>query len=90
MCFKPVRPQRVRVALEFLQRANPLYYDVLICDGNINNYDLLLIKKYLHESDADFEIESDDELEPKSNPLSAQRHAVKNLLKLTTLFPKSV
>ena len=31
--FEPVRPQRVRAALEFLQKVNPLYQDVLISEG---------------------------------------------------------
>ena len=34
--FEPVRPQRIRAAFEHLQRVNPLYHDVLIRDGNIN------------------------------------------------------
>ena len=34
--FEPVRPQRVRAALDFFQRVNPLYRDALIRDGNIN------------------------------------------------------
>ena len=42
--FEPVRPQRVRAALEFLQKVNPLYQDVLISDTNINP-DLLSIAK---------------------------------------------
>ena len=33
VCFEPVRPQRVRAALEFLQKVNPLYQDVLISEG---------------------------------------------------------
>ena len=88
--FEPVRPQRVRAALEFLQKVNPLYQDVLISDANVNP-DLLSIGKKLLESEIDFEIESDDELENTSNPLNTHRHAAdeplviksENLLELT-------
>ena len=72
--FEPVRLQRVRAALEFLQKVNPLYQDVLICDTNIN-LDLLSIWKKPLGSEIDFEIESDDELETTSNPLNTHRHA---------------
>ena len=44
VCSEPVRPQRVRAVLEFLQKVNPLYQDVLISDTNINP-DLLSIGK---------------------------------------------
>ena len=68
-------PQRVRAALEFLQKVNPLYADVLISDKNINP-DLLSIGKKTFEREVDFEIESDDELEETtSNPLNKHRHA---------------
>ena len=77
--FEPVRPQRVRAALNFLQRVNPLYCDVLIKNGN-NNQDFLLIGKNLPESDIDFEIKSDGELESTSNPSSARRHAANESL----------
>ena len=33
--FESVRTYKVRAALEHLQRVNPLYYDVLIRDGDI-------------------------------------------------------
>ena len=72
--FEPVRPQRVRAALEFLQKVNPLYQDVLISNANINP-DLLSIGKKLLQSEIDFEIESDDKLETTSNPLNTHRHA---------------
>ena len=42
--FEPVRPQRVRAALEFLKNVNPLYQGVLISDTSINP-DLLSIGK---------------------------------------------
>ena len=51
--FEPVRPQRVRAALEFLQKVNPLYQDVLISDTNINP-DLLSIRKKCLEREIDF------------------------------------
>ena len=70
----PVRPQRVRAALEFLQKVNPLYQDVLISDTNFNP-DLLSIGKKTLKSEIDFEIESDDELETTLNPLNTHRHA---------------
>ena len=47
---------------------------MIIRDGNVNQY-LLLIGKKLPESNIDFEIESDDELESTRNPLSAHSHA---------------
>ena len=72
--FKPVRPQRVRAALEFLQKVNPLYQDMLISDTNINS-DLLSIGKNPLRSEIDFEIESNDGLETTSNPLNTRRHA---------------
>ena len=70
----PVRPQRVRAALEFLQKVNPLYQDVLISDTSINA-DLLSIEKKPLESEIYFKIESDDELETTSNPLNTHMHA---------------
>ena len=87
--FEPVRLQRVRAALEFLQKVNPIYQDVLISDKNINP-DLLSIWKKPLGSEIDFEIESDDELETMSNPLNTHRHVAdeslvidsKNLLEL--------
>ena len=60
--FEPVRPQRVRAALGFFQRVNPLYRDVLIRDGNVNQ------GNNLPERNTDFDIESDGELETRSNP----------------------
>ena len=47
---------------------------MLISDTNIN-LDLLSIGKKSLESEIDFEIESDDELETTSNPLNTHRHA---------------
>ena len=87
--FEPVRLQRVSAALEFLQKVNPIYQDVLISDKNINP-DLLSIWKKPLGSEIDFEIESDDELETMSNPLNTHRHVAdeslvidsKNLLEL--------
>ena len=60
--FEPVCPQRVRAVLEFLQKVNPLYQDVLISDTNIN-LDLLSIGEKPLESEIDFEIKSDGKLE---------------------------
>ena len=47
---------------------------MLISDANINP-DLLSIGKKPLESETDFEIESDDELETTSNPLNTHWHA---------------
>ena len=47
---------------------------MLISDTNIN-LDLLSIGKKPLESEIDFEIESDDELETTLNPLNTHRHA---------------
>ena len=47
---------------------------MLISDTNIN-LDLLSIGKKSLESEIDFEIESDDELETTLNPLNTHRHA---------------
>ena len=60
--------------MEYLQRGNPLYHDVLIRDGNINE-NLLSIASDLLESDINFEVESDLELESATNPLKAHRNA---------------
>ena len=62
---------------------------MLISDTNINPYLLSIDKKTL-ESEIDFEIESDDELETTSNSLNTHRHTAdeslvienKNLLEL--------
>ena len=40
---QPVRSHKVKAALEYLQRVNPLYYDILIRDGDINQ-DLLAVR----------------------------------------------
>ena len=71
---EPVPLQRVRAALEFLQKVNLLYQGVLISDMKIDP-DLLSFGKKSFESKIDFEIESDDELETTSNPLNTHRHA---------------
>ena len=47
---------------------------MLISDTNINP-DLLLIGKRPLKSEIDFEIESDDDLETKSNQLNTHSHA---------------
>ena len=75
--FEPVRPQRVRAALEFLRKVNPLYQDVIINDTNINP-DLLSIGKKTLESETDFEI--NDELGTTSNLLNTHRHAADECL----------
>ena len=72
--FVQVRPQKVRAAMEYLQRVNPLYHDILIRNGNANE-NLLSIGSDLPESDIDFEVESDHELESAGNPLRAHMHA---------------
>ena len=77
--FEPVRQQRVRAALEVLQRVNPLYQDVLISDTNINP-DLLSIGKKLLQSETAFEIESDDELETTWDPWNTHMHAANESL----------
>ena len=70
----PVRPQKVRAAMEYLLRVNPLHHDILIRDGNANE-NLLSIGSDFPESDIDLEVESDYELESAGNPLRAHRHA---------------
>ena len=74
MYFETTRPQKVRTALEYLERVNPLYYDVLIRDGDINQ-DLLAVGNNLTDNDIDFNVESDNELECTNYPLSTNRHA---------------
>ena len=67
--FEPVSLLRVRAALEFVQKVNPLYEDVLISDTNTSP-DLLSIWKKPFGSEIDFEVESDDELETTLSPLN--------------------
>ena len=74
MYFETTRPQKVRTALEYLERVNPLYYDVLIRDGDINQ-DLFVVGNNLTDNDIDFNVESDNELECTNYPLSTNRHA---------------
>ena len=74
MYFEPVGPHKVKAALEYLQRVNPLYYDVLIRDGDINQ-DLLVVGNNLPHNDIDFDVESDNKLECTINPLRFHRHA---------------
>ena len=76
---QPVRSHKVKAALEYLQRVNPLYYDILIIDGDINQ-DLLAVGINLPKNDIDFDVESDNELECTTNPLSAPRHAANESL----------
>ena len=86
--FEPVRPRIVRAALDFLQRVNSLFCDPLIRDGNIDHiiYSFLriwshLLKKSLMENFIFCAvIESDDELESTSNPLSTNRHTANDSL----------
>ena len=73
--FEPVSLLRVRAALEFLQKVNPLYEDVLISDTNTSP-DLLSIWKKPFGSEIDFEVESDDELETTLSPLNIHGHSV--------------
>ena len=68
--FEPIRPHKIGAALEYLGRVNPLYYDVLIRDGDINQ-DLLALGNNLPENDIDFDVERENELECTPNPLSA-------------------
>ena len=56
---------------------------MLIRDGNINQ-DLLLTGKNLPESDIDFEVKSDDELESTSNPLRTHRHTANEIISRTS------
>ena len=77
--FEHVRSHKVRPALEYLQRVTPFYYYVLIKDGDINQ-DLLATGNNLPDNDIDFDVESDNESEHATNPLSAQRHATNESL----------
>ena len=87
---------KVRAALKY-QRVNPLYHDVLIRDGNINE-NLLSVGNIFAESDIGFEVESDHELESAANPASVHRHAAneflvvghENLLELVLLKDKKI
>ena len=87
---------KVRAALKY-QRFNPLYHDVLIRDGNINE-NLLSVGNILPESDIGFEVESDHELESAANPTRVHRHAAneflvvehENLLELVLLKDKKI
>ena len=87
---------KVRAALTY-QRFNPLYHDVLIRDGNINE-NLLSVGNILPESDIGFEVESDHELESAANPARVHRHAAneflvvehENLLELVLLKDKKI
>ena len=77
--FEPLRPQKVRVALKYLQRVNPLYHNVFIRDGN--TYDnLLSIGSDFPGRDIDFDVRSDHELESVANRLMAHRHAANESL----------
>ena len=87
---------KIRAALKY-QRFNPLYHDVLIRDGNINE-NLLSVGNILPESDIGFEVESDHELESAANPARVHRHAAneflvvehENLLELVLLKDKKI
>ena len=87
---------KVRAALKY-QRVNPLYHDVLIRDGNINE-NLLSVGNIFPESDIGFEVESDHELESADNPARVHRHAAneflvvghENLLELVLLKDKKI
>ena len=87
---------KVRAALKY-QRFNPLYHDVLIRDGNINE-NLLSVGNILPESDIGFEVESDHELESAANSARVHRHAAneflvvehENLLELVLLKDKKI
>ena len=69
LLFEPVRPHRVRATLEYLLRVNPLYYS-LIRDSDINQ-DLLAVGNNLPDNNIDLHVESGNELECTTNPLSA-------------------
>ena len=87
---------KVRAALKY-QRFNPLYHDVLIRDGNINE-NLLSVGNIFPESDIGFEVESDHELESAANPARVHRYAAneflvvehENLLELVLLKDKKI
>ena len=65
--------------MEYLQRINPLYYDVLIRDGNIKET-FLSIGSDLSEGDNNFEVGSDHELKSVANHLRAHRQAANESL----------
>ena len=56
-----------------------MYHDVLIRDGNINE-NVLSVGNIFRESDIDFEVESDHELESAANHTRVHRHAANEFL----------
>ena len=68
VCFEPVRQQKVRAVLQYLQRVNPWYHDVLIRDRNVNE-NFLSIGCDFPESEIGFEVESNHKLKSAANPL---------------------
>lgn len=71
--------------MEYLQRINALCYDVLIRDGDINQY-LLAVGNNLPENDIDFDVEMDNELECTINLESAYKHAANESLVINSEF----
>ena len=74
-----------------------MYHDVLIRDGNINE-NVLSVGNIFRESDIDFEVESDHELESAANHTRVHRHAAtqflvvghKNRLELVPIKDKKI
>ena len=64
---------RVRAALEFLEKVNPLTICVNQCYKHSSRF--VINQEKTLEREIDFETESDDELETTSNPLNTHRHA---------------
>ena len=77
--FEQVMPQKVRATLKYLHRVNPLYHNGFIKDCNLNE-DLLSSGSNLPKNSIDFDLQSDNELESASNPLSAPGHAANKSL----------
>ena len=79
MYFENIRPHKVKAAPEYLQRVNPLCYDVIIRDYEIKQ-DLLAVGNNLPDNDIDFDVESDKELECATNLLNAHRYTTNQSL----------
>ena len=65
--------------MQYFQRVNPLYHDVLIRENDIND-NLLSIRRGLLESNTDSDVKSYYELESGANLLMDQKHAANEFL----------
>lgn len=65
--------------MQYFQRVNTLYHDVLIRENDIND-NLLSIRRGLLESNTDSDVKSYYELESVANLLMDQKHAANEFL----------